>query len=318
MKADRLVVLEGGVRETALVRGSGMCVGDMPFDAGRRVLEQIGDRFGSVLEPWAERLYVQSGWVPGSVIAGGLGFEVLRDRSEYRGSAGALRDALFSRGGGLTLVVSSSRWSVFDAERALAGHARSGAGVSVLCDGDGEPLDAMVLDSSVVGSVPAVGYVDLKEQMLSRWVRGGVGVRGDCCGRGVPRVHDRASYLRCVREVCGSLPARSGGFVGEHRGCEGVVCVGASVAESALVKESVVMPGASVGDGAVVVGSVVCSGCEVESGSWMVDVVASVGTGPSRRGAGGALFPGGWDRESKRGEVAGVIERHAPARQERH
>jgi len=206
----------------------------------------------------------------------------IADQTDYRGPAGALRDALERRRpDGLVLVAEAARLCFADIRALLASHRSRRAEVTVAALPDGTPAGVYLLQAATLDLVPHKGFMDLKEQWLGKLVAEGRAVfvhefpAGSC-----PPIRTREEYIRAILQrhsEFGSAAADAGGpeprlIVGTHHS-RSIICAASDIASSAVVVDSVVMPGAVVGPGALVVRSVVCRDVRVPAGAVVVDAV---------------------------------------------
>lgn len=142
---------------------------------------------------------------------------------------------------------------------------------------DASPAGIMWLSQPSLGRIPEIGFLDLKEQLVSRIVDGGGRVLA-CLGASEScRICDRESYLRAIallhasgaRGVAGDALVEDGAII---RGAS-VVCRGAIVERGALVVDAAVLPGARVCSDAVVARSIVPPGSQVPCGYFVVDEI---------------------------------------------
>lgn len=206
---------------------------------------------------------------------------VFPDESDFRGPAGALRDALnHAPGCDLVLALEAARVCRLDLERVVRSHSEQGAAVTVVAHADGSPAGVYLLRADSLDLVPHKGFMDLKEQWLGRVTERGLPtlvhrVPNNAC----PRVRTRSEYLRAVLpwdscEVSGAAEAQHEPRVFDGaRLTRSLVCEGAEVNPGAVCVDSVVLPGAVVEPGALVARSVVAHDTRVREGVEVVDGV---------------------------------------------
>lgn len=212
------------------------------------------------------------------------------DKSDYRGPAGALRDACERLHPDTTILAAeAARCCTANLSELVTFHVQRGVEVTVGRNADESPAGLYVLSRRMLDRVPQVGFMDLKEQWLSKLVGGGVEVAVyELPGAGAPLLRTRADFLRSVRAMGSAEP------VEQERGLEpriltsractaSVVCDGATVAPDAVIVDSVLLPGSRVGGGALVARSIVGPGGVVEEGAEIVDAVVGP-TGITRDG----------------------------------
>ncbi len=208
----------------------------------------------------------------------GVQVRVETDPAELRGTAGLLRDAAEEYPDDAYILVANAAQlltePLTDAVRDLA---ETDADVSLYADDAGHPGTLMLIRCGCLRSIPAIGFVDLKEQALPT----------------IAREH-RVSVVRSKRPT--SLPIRTpADYVNalrwHHggRGCHGAVDAfaenwapvfsiregGADVHVSARLHDAVVLSGGRVQRGAVLVRSVVCAGGMVPARATVIDRVVT-------------------------------------------
>lgn len=208
------------------------------------------------------------------------GLKTVLDRSDYRGPAGALRDACEEMPGGTTIIAAeAARCCTIDLSRMLATHRRSGADVTVGRNHDQSPSGIYMIRRELLDTVPHAGFMDLKEQWLARLISRDHHVHvHELREEGAIPLRTRVEFLRAMR-ACNGWPAAERVSGLEPRTMRGtrrvgsVVCGDAEVAEDAVLVDSLVMPGARIGAGALVARCVVGPGASVAAGSEILDAV---------------------------------------------
>ncbi|MCC7389719.1 MAG: hypothetical protein IT431_13230 [Phycisphaerales bacterium] len=206
---------------------------------------------------------------------------VFPDQSDYRGPAGALRDALdLLPPTPLVLALEAARICRLDLGEVVRAHTAREADVTVVAHADGSPAGVYLLRRDSLDLVPPKGFMDLKEQWLGRVVGEGQRVlvhripSGSC-----PRVRTRLEYLRAVLpwDSCSISAAAEAQHeprvLGGARVSRSLVCAGAEVRPGAVCVDSVVLPGAVLEPGALVARSVIASEIHVREGMEIVDAV---------------------------------------------
>ncbi len=181
-----------------------------------------------------------------------------------RGTAGAVRDAADASDADLFVVADGTAVPNVNLTSLLAAHQARGAAVTVVSHAEARrggraafqvPSGIYVFGRRALALVPARGFCDIKENLISQLHRAGERVCGYTAENPTPRVLDSASY-RAVNEWMVEH------LVGTRAVPEGYVLSGgalvhrdATIARTAvLVGPVMVGPGASIGSGAVVVG----------------------------------------------------------------
>ena len=276
------VFLAGGFSPPPIAEAAGRS----PLDLFVSPAETVCDRWVEALRVLGtsvrieETLCVCGGSVPGPRCAAS-GVRVVADQSDYRGPAGALRDAVRStRGEGLILVAEAARVCGVDLRAFLEVHLAREAAVTVAAHEDGSPAGLYLLSRAALELIPERGFMDLKEQWLGRVLGEGMPVwvhqvpTGSC-----PPIRTRTEYLRAVLSGVGDASAPMPGPAFEPRMLLGtgqsgsILCTGAMVDADSIVVDSVVMPGATVEAGAIIIRSLVCSETRVREGQPVIDSV---------------------------------------------
>ncbi len=307
------VVLAGGIKTPPLARAAGRSVLDVWVSPSRTVLGAWVDR---VREAWSgvdspetdppEMVVVHGG--PGSKPEphSDLNVRVRDDDTEFRGPAGAVRDAANGQdSASFVLVIEGASFLRSPLNRLFCDPAESASAV-VGINADGSPAGLYLIRRELLDLVPPIGFIDLKEQLLRQAKEAGhrIVVR-DMGPSAFQRLKTRRDLLAATRPIAGGLGSGPGpepgpgpeawkrgdrtiGRPGLGGGC---ICEGASVAEDALMIDSVVMPGAVVGSRAVVVRSILFEGARVEAGEIVLDqmVAADGRSGSGRSGPTGEV-----------------------------
>jgi hypothetical protein len=217
-----------------------------------------------------------------SGVAGSVGvrFEVVRDTTEYRGTAGVARDLTREfQDDDRVLVATASqiqREPLGDVFRSIE---QGEEAVSVAPYGASEHAGLFLLRCDRLRDVSEVGFVDLKEQAIpSARHRAPLRVARRPRGSALP-IRTREEYLHALRTIHaggpwrGAVPALDDPFAESWRPAFSIVEPGADVATDAVLQDSVVLAGGRVERGAVVARSVVCPGGVVRSRKCVVDAL---------------------------------------------
>jgi hypothetical protein len=213
-----------------------------------------------------------------SVQAGG--FSVWIDRNQHRGAGGTVRDFVEDRGFGTPadglLIAECSTFGDFDLRGFLASIVPE-AEATVLAGADGAPCGVMHVSERALRRIPAIGYFDLKEQLLPAIASAGGMVPVVRSEAASFRISDRRSYLALLgaRHARGLKMVSEQASVDASASIEGMTLLarGSVVRERAIVSGSVVMQGADIGAGAIVARSVVPPGARVPAGARIIDEV---------------------------------------------
>lgn len=291
------ILLAGGLRQSPLTAAAGMSVLDLHITPTQTLLEFWLDRIGALTGHGGGEVRVMhcaNTPVPKQPrTPGELAVRIAEDHQPYRGPAGIARDACSDLGpDSLVLIAEAGRLPAADLTPLLTDHLAHGADVTVGATPDGSPAGVYLARCSTISLVPARGFMDLKEQWLSRVVSRGLAVRVlTLAPPGMPLLRTRGQFVRAIRLLAGA-PAAVAGFptglfpaTGTNLRLHSVIAEGARVDEGALIVDSVVMPGAVVEGGSVVARSIVCPGAVVKRGEERVDAVVSASGVHSDSGA---------------------------------
>jgi len=278
------VLMAGGFSPPPLGVAAGCSVLDMHLTRRETVLDYWQHALATLERAGVagERLCLCGGSTPLPRSTLGV-LRTIVDQSDYRGPAGALRDACERLGPGTTVIAAeAARCCTADLGQMLAYHYRSGADVTVARNSDESPAGIYIFARPLLGVVPHAGFMDLKEQWLSKLVAEGRAVMvHDLPGAGAIPLRSRQEFLLAVRVCSGVVADDSGSLeprvLDDRRRAGSVVCETASVAPDAVVVDSVVLGGARVGRGALLARSIVGPGGVVHDGEQVIDSVV----GPS-------------------------------------
>jgi hypothetical protein len=281
------LLLAGGLKPSPLVAQTGGSVLDLYLRPSCMVMGLWLDRFQELAGhigqlPVVHVVHGKTTPPPSDAEARkrAINIRIEEDRQDFRGPAGAVKDACADyRADSTILVAEAARYVSCDLTPMLAEHAASQADITVACNPDQSPAGVFLIRCRTLDFVPAIGFMDLKEQWLGKAVEAGLNVR-------VHRLRDAYSYELRTREdfltaarvvgglVCTTSHPTKGVDVGSNSAglmhpSEG----GVSIGPGAVIVDSVIMPGAEVGAGAVVARSIVCPAGKVAPGASVVDAV---------------------------------------------
>ena len=221
----------------------------------------------------------------------GMSLYHIADAQDFRGPAGAAKDACSKYPPDATLLIAeAARYVNGSLLPMLEQHASSGADVTVACNPDNSPAGVFIIRCRTLSLVPPIGFMDLKEQWLGKVIEVGMAVR-------VYRLPGFRSYELRTREDFLAAAEVTGGLVnttlphssnvigigndsaGMQRWDDGV-----EVGAGAAIVDSVIMPGCRIGAAAVVARSVLCPSAQVPAGAVAVDaVIPPAGVAGSKR-----------------------------------
>lgn len=283
----RIVLLAGGTARSELAAASGRPAVTLPVGEGRTLLDVWAERLTGVANLLGAAslevlVAVDRDAELGSLIERSstphVRFAAVRDGTEYRGTAGVIRDLTADVDPDDRILVAPANQAFLgDLDAAVRALDTAGEGVLVAPHGRGDHAALFLLRRERFERVPEIGYVDLKEQALPAFREcGPVRVVRSGSVRSMP-LRAREDYLRILRCVHRPLaPAGAGGAYAEDwERSFAVIEAGAEVDPGAFVQDSVVLAGARVESGAVVARSVVCAGVCVRRGESAVERVLS-------------------------------------------
>ncbi len=288
-----VVLLAGAVRPSDLQRATGRSILDLPLTADRTIAHEWARREeefrravgradlpllitanAAAGAPQSLATSATNGSIDGIGTDPGPAPIIRMDTDEPRGSGGSLRDLAigFDPAGRLFVASGHSlpRTSLIDVYSTLS---RSDDDVVIHTDAASRPTGFFLIRCGCLQRLPAVGFVDLKEQALPELASDfRVGVVSDA---GLPPIPIRTlhGYLAAV----GELAAPAASEAERAAPAEDWMCTfalaepGASVDPSARLHDSVVLSGASVRSRANVVRSLIGPGGSVGPGQSVFD-----------------------------------------------
>jgi hypothetical protein len=298
-----LVLLAGGLQTTSLASEVGRSVLDLPLTTSLRLLGVWRARIRELAPPaGVEGPQVLILVAPSTPPLVGVdrgersSMRVEPDAGAYRGTAGVLRDLCVGYAPeDHVLVGTASQCPEEDQIRALLVRADPADGVTLAVGPGGEPTGLILLRCGALSDVPAVGYIDLKEQALPRiaakWRVRAVPTVG-IASRPIRDVEGYVDSVRCWHRF-GNLagPRGRGAFEERWKPAFRLVEEGALVDPTARIHDSVVLSGGTVEAGAEVVRSVVGPGGTVRRKERVVGglvLAARQARASGRRGGAGA------------------------------
>jgi hypothetical protein len=272
------LLLAGGLKASHLANATGVSPLDLHLTEDSTVLEAWLSHFEQMQADGSSSLDVRvihgHATPPPSAprqVSAKLRLIIERESGQYRGPAGAAKDACATYGGdSLVMIVEAARFLAADLRPVLAQHRARDADITVVCNADSSPAGIFLVRRSTLDLVPRIGFMDLKEQWLTRAVAGGHHVR-------VHRLPGNPSHeLRTPGQFL--LAARAAReWKAQLDSNRGTPAAAPQIAAGAVVVDSVVMPGAVVTERCVVVRSIVCAGARIAPGSTVIDEVVRGG-----------------------------------------
>lgn len=279
-KVSLCLILSGGITSSPLADASGMSVLDLHVSPSRTVLEAWADLVRGAWDqsdcPDIVVLHAGSGAVPSPAVD--LNVRVRHDESEFRGPAGAIRDAAVDvEPDSYVLVVEGASFLRQPIGRLFCDPKESVSAV-VGVNSDCSPAGLYLLRRDLLDLVPAIGFMDLKEQMLSQAKDAGhrIVVR-DMGDRALQRLRTREDLLAAsvTNDGLNGGPDLSYPIIARGNTIGNCRCNDSHIANDALLVDSVAMPGSTVGAKAVVVRSILFGGAHVEPGEIILDELVS-------------------------------------------
>ena len=285
-----VILLAGQVGRSPLADGAGRSLLDLPVGPGRRLIDLWAEQLEDCAQVHGfDRIAVcisvdRGGRMPELLTRAAssrVEFALMRDPTEYRGTAGVVSDLTRSYEGDARVIVAAANQVLREPFARLVGDlARHDEAVSIVPHKGGELAGAFLLRCARLHDVAEVGFVDLKEQAIP-------GARGHGPLLAVRREPGTSLPIRTLEEYVDALRALH--FVatdGERRfGADpfaetwepafSIVEPGAQVGEGAFLQDSVVLAGAVVGRGAILARSLVCGGAVVPPGECVVDKIVT-------------------------------------------
>jgi len=299
---DAFVLLAGGLRPSPLVRACGLSVLDLPIRSDFTVLGWWLDRIGRATRGHLCDLTLGAiaytanspAPTPTAAIARNPGIRLVCDQSGLRGPAGTARDLCRGMDANeVVLLGEAARFIDYDLTALIDEFAASDADASVAQNPDGSPAGVYLTRMEVLDLVPSEGFMDLKEQWLTRALNSGFRVMVHALPPHVSYpLRTWEQFLTAARHASGMSDHESDKrFVpdfGDTRSSVSIVLPGAQVAESAVIVDSILMPGCIVHEHAVVVRSLIGSGVRVRPGAQVIDSIqCQLDPAPSDRNSSG-------------------------------
>lgn len=287
-----VVLLAGTVGRSQLREAIRRSPLDLPVGATATLLDVWGGQVSRLARALhGERLHCRlmagsaSNATAAAPVADGAVWSVETDPAELRGTGGLLRDVAEAYDDDQYLIVASAmHLPLHPLERFVTESVRDGVDVAVLEDLTGSPTSVFVIACRVLRQLPAVGFVDLKEQALPQIARNHsvrvVPVPGPIA---IP-VRTAGSYLTAVQAHARRLRGlgdTESAFAERWRSDFAIVEDAALVDPTARLHNAVVLAGGVVEARATVANCLVCPGGRVARGERLMNqVIAADGRFP--------------------------------------
>jgi hypothetical protein len=275
------LLLAGGLKASQLAAATGISPLDLHLTPRATVLDawlRQCQRLGSSASALDVRIIHGEATPPPAPprhIPPGVRLMIERDTRQYRGPAGIARDICSVYPADSTILIGeAARFIAADLAPVLAIHHQRRADITVVCNADSSPAGVFIAQRSTLDLVPRAGFMDLKEQWLTRAVSQGLYVR-------VHRLSGNPSFeLRTTQQFL--LAAQAAGTAALDDLAPGAQAMAAHIAPGAVLVDSVIMPGAVIPERCIIVRSIVCAGARVEAGATIIDQVVRRGHPPRR------------------------------------
>lgn len=294
-----LMLLAGRVSPSPLRSAAGRPTFELPICNGKTVLDLWTHQSSLLAEAGGEsQLSLQVLLELGAEVPRSLQSQadrgaivITHDHGEIRGAGGALRDATLSLSeDAYVLAVPAGQVALVPLPqivRMLVTAWKGDADAVLVANADGTPGTVLLARVGALRRIPAVGFVDLKEQALPLLARHGVvRVRRVRVPMAVS-VRTPMEYLRALRLLSDiTVTTRT---TATRRAAFSLVEPGADVDPTATLHDSVVLAGATVGERAVLVRCVVGPGGVVPPGGVSIDTMLVARSGSPVRAKGSSV-----------------------------
>ena len=287
-RIDRVVILAGEVRATRFTDSIGCHRIELPVSRHHTLMAEWAELFLQLAREQgpvdvAVQLDLESPF-PAGVESAGKQICVRRDPSDYRGTAGLLRD--LSSGAdpeARWLVVTGAQLLAEPLNELLAEMFATGGDVTIYSHRDGTPGGLTLLRPKVLDQISDKGFVDFKEQALGQIARHHE-VRVISRERATAwPIRTLGEYIHALRERTLQMTnpnLRTNPFAEQLESAFTIIDPSAEVDPSVKCHDSVVLADAKVEAGATLIRSVVGVGAKVAAGQRLVDrLVAAPGRG---------------------------------------
>jgi hypothetical protein len=265
-RVQAVILLGGSLLRGTLSTATGRSLLDLPvvpgcsiFDCWRDNLKSLASSYS--IDSLTARLIIdRRALEPQLPLCGGkVNLSVEHDPHEYRGTAGILRDIAIDYDDEDYIVVASAAQILLEpVEKLVCELAAKANDISLVAHDDGTPCGLMLIRCGCLHEIPAIGYIDLKEQALpelAKHYRVRVVRHIRASGLPIRTLEDYIEALRVYRRL------RAGN--GDHRADEDcyslfeVVEDGAFVNPGSRLHDSVVLRGGRVEGESVLFRSIV-------------------------------------------------------------
>lgn len=174
-RLQAVILLGGSLLSGPLSTATGRSLLDLPVASGHSIFDRWRDHLKSFassnsLDSLTARLIIdrRAAKPKVSLCEGAVNLSVEHDSHEYRGTAGILRDVAIDYDDNAYIVVASAAQILLEPMEKLVGELASKANdISLVAHDDGTPCGLMLIRCGCLREIPAIGYIDLKEQAFS-------------------------------------------------------------------------------------------------------------------------------------------------------
>lgn len=206
-RLQAVILLGGSLSRNSLSTATGRSILDLPvasdrciFDCWRDQLERFASSYS--IDSLTTRLIIdrRASEPQLSRSEGAVNLSVEHDPQTYRGTAGILRDVSIDYDDDDYIVVASAAQILLEPMDKLVRELVSKASdISLIVHDDGTPCGLMLIRCGCLREIPAIGYIDLKEQALPEIAKlYGVHVIRRCRASGLP-IRAREDYIKALR-----------------------------------------------------------------------------------------------------------------------
>lgn len=280
-KLRAIVLLDGTIRKSAFAEAIDRSLLELPLTPEKVLLDVWREEIAGL-----SRALEMTSPAPGRIILGNTTrapslrpqdqaakFTIRKDPAELRGTGGVLRDLAEEFDDDDVLLVANAAQVFLVPLAELILKSPVAGDVTVFASNDGAPVSLMVVRCGALRELPAVGFIDLKEQGLPLMAKRH-DIRIACRPRAAKvAIRTPSDYIEAVaayqhtRESDASTTADAdaprGAFAERWRRRFSLIEHGALVARDALLHDAVVLRNATVEEGAVVAQSIVCGGAVI-------------------------------------------------------
>jgi hypothetical protein len=211
-RLQAVILLGGSLLRGPLSTATGRSLLDLPVVQGRSIFDCWRDHLKSFASSYSidsltTRLIIdrRASEPELSVYAGAVNLSVEHDPHEYRGTAGILRDVSIDYDDDDYIIVASAAQILLEPiETLVCELASNGNDISLVAHDDGTPCGLMLIRCGCLREIPAIGYIDLKEQAfpeIAKHYRVDVVRRVRASGLPIRTLEDYIEALRAYRRM---------------------------------------------------------------------------------------------------------------------